>query len=92
MKIFDVDKGDIKGDWDHKTDPMQAYLELLEQGQDPNASYAVVGKGEYEQPEVVFTGELLACLKKAAELSKEGYFYVMPAGDVDGLIQELGVN
>ena len=92
MKVFDADKGDVKGDWDHNTDPMEAYLELLEQGHDPDGKYSVVGKAEDGQPEVVFEGNLLTSLEKAAELSKNGYFFVMPAGDVDSLIQELGVN
>lgn len=86
-RVLELDTDIVKGNWGESTDPMVAYLELLEKGYNPEDSYVVLGK----ETDVVHKGNLLECLTEASRLSSEGYFVVMPAEDRSKL-QRLGVH
>lgn len=76
-RVLELTQAIVRGDWEEGTEPMVAFLELLEQGYDPDDAYAVFGK----EAEAVYQGKLLECLREASRLSSEGYFVVMPVAD-----------
>lgn len=76
-RVLKLTPDNVRGEWGEGTEPMVAFLELLEQGYDPDDIYAVFGK----ETKAVYQGKLLECLREASRLSSEGYFVVMPVAD-----------
>lgn len=86
-KVLKLTPEILKGEWEEGSDPMVAFLEIVEKGYDPDGDYAVFSNEE----KVCFTGKLLECLTEAARRSSEGYFVVMPVADMEK-IPTVGVH